>query len=159
MVPLSSSKPRRGPSNASSVVSSASSHRPPISPIGRADSPSLGNDFNPRITSGVSDVSGTERGHLRGISETSVSTQGGPGARSSVGGSNYATPMAENIQLRDLPAARGPTPETGGRPGVVSPLTPPDMVNLSGDYLGARTVDHAPANRRSNFEEKLDEDK
>ena len=104
-------------------------------------------------------MSGTDRGHLRGISETSVSTQGGGvGARSSVGGSNYATPMAESIQLRDLPTQRGITPEAssaGGRPGVVSPLTPPDTVNTTGDYLGARSV----GKRRSNFEERLEEDK
>ena len=160
-VPLAN-KPRRGPSNASSLVSSTSSHRPPISPIGRPDSPPLGNDSNPRITSGVSDVSGTDRGHLRGISETSVSTQGGGvggggGGVSSVGGSNYATPMAEDIPLRDLPAARGPTPEAStGRPGVVSPLTPPDTVNTTGDYLGARNTGNAAAKRKSNFEERLE---
>ena len=157
-VPLAH-KPRRGPSNASSVVSSASSQRPPISPIGRPDSPSLGNDSNLRITSGVSDVSGTDRGHLRGISETSVSTQGGgEGAKSSRGVSNNATPMNEDGALKDLPLARGATPEAG-KQGVVSPLTPPDVANTTGDYLGSKSGGATAGRRKSNFEERLEEDK
>jgi len=79
-------------------------------------------------------VSDSERGHLRGISDTSVSTEG-----------NFATPM-------DMPMAETP----GGRPGAISPLTPPHVEG--GDYLG---VGSSPASggskRKSQFSEKLDE--
>ena len=108
----------------------------------RADSPSLGGaPDNMRITSGVSNVSETDRGHLRGISETSVSTDG-----------NYATPM-EGLGLGGLP------PSGAGR--VVSPLTPPDGANEAGDYLGASEAGGSSPTpnqrKKSNFAEGLDE--
>jgi hypothetical protein len=111
----------------------------------RADSPSLGGvPENLRIASGVSNVSEADRGHLRGISETSVSTDG-----------NYATPTEGGIALGGLP------PQTIGRPNVVSPLTPPHGANEAGDYLGAAepgASSPTPSQRRkSNFAEGLDE--
>jgi hypothetical protein len=114
----------------------------------RADSPSLGGPpENMRITSGVSQVSETDRGHLRGISETSVSTDG-----------NYATPMEGGIALGSLPP-----PTMTGRPNVVSPLTPPEGSNEAGDYLGATeagaTSPTPSQTRKSNFAEGLDEAK
>ena len=78
---------------------------------------------------------------MRGISETSVSTDG-----------NYATPM-EGLGLGGLP------PPGAGR--VVSPLTPPHGVNETGDYLGASEAGASSPTpsqiRKSNFAEGLDE--
>jgi len=146
-------KPRRGASTTSSVSQESQSGRPPISPrhVPRADSPSLGDQ---RITSGVSDVSDTARGHLRGISETSVSTDGN---------GNYATPAAvssEGLGPQNVPETHEGTSEKAARLGVVSPMTPPDMVNVSNDYMGARgtTSTASPMRRKSNFAEKLDEE-
>ena len=103
----------------------------------RPDSPSLGDQ---RILSGVSNISESDRGHLRGISETSISTDG-----------NYATPMGEHgLALQNLPP-RQSEPGVGPRPGVVSPLTPPDGVERSGDYMMAGST-----KRKSNFNEELD---
>ena len=110
----------------------------------RADSPSLGAPpDNMRITSGVSNISETDRGHLRGISETNVSTD-----------DNYATPMESGIRLGTLP------PPIQGRSNVVSPLTPPHGANETGDYLGATSAEASsptPSQRKSNFAEGLDE--
>jgi len=140
-------KPRRGPSttsHSSSVSQESNPNRLPVSPMNapRPDSPSLG---DPRITSGVSDVSHTDRGHLRGISETSVSTDGG---------GNYAAVPASQQQA--IPEVHEES-EAKRRPGVVSPMTPPDMVNISNDYMGARGTPATSSTRRSNFAEKLDE--
>merc|ERR1711939_871521 len=59
--------------------SDGAGHRPNISPLpspraGSSPSPDLQNQN--RIVSGISNLSDTDRGHLRGISETSVSTDG-----------------------------------------------------------------------------------
>jgi hypothetical protein len=97
----------------------------------------------------MSGISETDRGHLRGISETSVSTVGG-----------YATPM-EGLGIRSRAEGDATSPPTGpdGRPLLVSPLTPPEGMQGSGDYLGASTG--TPSNqgprRKSNFSEGLDE--
>jgi hypothetical protein len=113
-----------------------------------------------RITSGVSNVSESDRGHLRGISETSVSTDGaGNGVR---GGS--ATP---GLSLGNLPepAVRPAVQEESKK--TVSPLTPPEGVGQSGsgDYLGAGIAEgqaqgqkpQSLAKRKSNFSEALDD--
>lgn len=102
-------------------------------------------------------MSETDRGHLRGISETSLSSDGFSGA--------YGTPMevpgggAEGLALRNLPAPEmlevGSGSAQGERGAVVSPLTPPDGVGEGegGDYLGAGEVQ---VKRKSNFAEGLD---
>src|SRR4051812_26090516 len=132
-------------SQASTVSRDSQSPRPGISPMHtpRPDSPPLGGDN--RFLSGVSNVSETDRGHLRGISETSVSTDG-----------NYATPLerGEGLALQNMPPRAPPE----GRPNVVSPLTPPSAISDgdSSDYLGAGRSPGS-TRRRSNFEENLDE--
>lgn len=91
--------------------------------------------------SGVSNVSESERGHLRGISETSVSTQG-----------DYATPMESRdrgMRLKDIPDRSEPVQN---RPAVVSPLTPPQ--GTDGDYMSAGPS--SGTRRKSNFNEELD---
>jgi hypothetical protein len=119
----------------------------------RPDSPPLSE--NARFLSGVSNVSETDRGHLRGISEASVSTEG-----------NYATPMErgegrEGLALQNMPPAGG-VHEL--RPNVVSPLTPPSGVGEGegNDYLGAgqggsQQSPTGSTRRKSNFAESLDE--
>ncbi|TVY88458.1 Kelch repeat-containing protein [Lachnellula willkommii] len=138
-------------SQASSIsrMSRTSAPRPGISPVHqlRADSPPLGESASVddtgtgRVASGVSVTSSS---HLRGISDTSVSTEGGA----------YATPgEGLNLARRDLVAS---APEGNTRPNVVSPLTPP--LQEASDYLTASPT--APANtsnRKSQFSEKLDE--
>jgi hypothetical protein len=125
-----------------SVVSRASQNsatRPVISPTQspRAISPSTRDG---RIASGVSNVSESDRGHLRGISETSVSTDGA-----------YATPM-------EAPGVRVTSPGDESRPSAVSPLSPPLAVQESRDYLSAgQNSAGSPSQRRSNFSEELDE--
>ena len=98
-----------------------------------------------RIASGVSNISDSDRGHLRGISETSVSTDG-----------NYATPMESSIAMGGLPP-----PTVGVRPNVVSPITPPQRAGEASDYLNAAQGPSAipmPSQRRkSNFAEGLPE--
>jgi len=136
-----------GASNVSrtSIVSGTSRHRPSISPTSptRADSLTLNETGigRTRIGSDLSSVTESERNHMRGISETSVSVDGSevyptPGERSS------------------------PIPMAGyQRPGVVSPVTPPEVVGEGeGDYVGVHgTIGSADGRRRSNFSEKLDE--
>jgi len=135
--------------SAVSVISQNSRVRPIISPnqSPRANSPAI-NDA--RIASGVSNVSDSDRGHLRGISETSVSTDGA-----------YATPM----ESRDIPIS-GQTPGINTTsPGgdvrqltTVSPLSPPLAVQESRDYLAAgQNSAGSPSQRKSNFSEELDE--
>jgi hypothetical protein len=113
----------------------------------RPDSPPLGE--NARFLSGISNVSETDRGHLRGISETSLSTDG-----------NHATPHEERqgLALGNLSA---PNVLHETRRNVVSPLTPPEGADESatGDYLGAGSPQNArgTTRRKSNFAEGLDE--
>ncbi|KAH7391537.1 hypothetical protein BKA64DRAFT_107644 [Cadophora sp. MPI-SDFR-AT-0126] len=137
--------------------------RPNVSPLpspraGSSPSSDLQNQNQNRIVSGISNLSDTDRGHLRGISETSVSTDG-----------VYATPMERREGIPTPQGqAQGQVRGPDGRPSAVSPLTPPAGVD-SGDYLGARSsqgVAGGPRNpgspsestkRRSNFSEGLDE--
>lgn len=117
---------------------------------------------------------------MRGISETSVSTDGGV----------YATPMGipemEDRGVSPNPIVEEPSSiveQRGGneesRPNVVSPLTPPTALRDSNDYMGAgagvargaaatgssssrlgvRGSPKPDGNRKSMFEEKLDDDK
>jgi hypothetical protein len=132
-----------------SRMSHTSAQRPGISPVHtpRADSPSLGEsaagaEGRPRVGSQISVVSDSERGHLRGISDTSVSTEG-----------NYATPMDPPTSTPRETVVETPS----GRPGAVSPLTPPQPVHESGDYLGAGSPGSGGSKRKSQFSEKLDE--
>ncbi|KAG0649494.1 Kelch repeat-containing [Hyphodiscus hymeniophilus] len=135
-------------SQASTVSRDSHHSRPAVSPMQhtRADSPSLGGlPENPRITSGVSIISDSDRGHLRGISETSVSTDG-----------VYATPLESGVALGGLPPL---TVEK--RPNVVSPLTPSHGSNEASEYLDASPASPTsptPSQRRkSNFAEGLPE--
>jgi len=113
----------------------------------------------------VSHISDSERGHLRGISETSVSTDG-RGERS-----NYATPMEESTGAgvgTFGPGAQGglglgnslgrATVPPNVRPNVVSPLTPPEGGEET-DYLtaGGHRRSGQSGRRKSNFAEGLDE--
>ena len=132
-------------SQASTVSRDSHSPRPGLSTLysPRPDSPSLGNEN--RFLSGVSNVSDTDRGHLRGISETSLSTDG-----------NFATPLErdEGLTLHNMPPHAPPE----GRPNVVSPMTPPSAVSEGegSDYLGGGRSPGS-TRRKSNFEENLDE--
>jgi hypothetical protein len=127
-------------SRASTVSRDSHSPRPAIAHmIPRPDSPSLGDQ---RITSGVSVVSESERGHLRGISETSVSTEG-----------VYATPLGQPLVTPGNLSSRQAESSTS-RPGVVSPLTPPTGVEASGDYMSVGS--RKGGRRKSNFAEELD---
>ncbi|KAH8586853.1 hypothetical protein B0O99DRAFT_585342 [Bisporella sp. PMI_857] len=150
---MMSNIPKRTASQQSGVSEESHSQtlgRPGISPLPtpRVDSPSLGDQ---RITSGVSEISGIDRGHLRGISETSVSTEG-----------NYATPAAEGLGIRG-PSPASPREEdlsgsgVAARPGVVSPLTPPDGIGEGQDYLTSGAAAQANPKRKSNFAERLEE--
>lgn len=113
-----------------------SASRPGISPTHqpRADSPALGGTPDGRVGSEVSVTSASNAGHLRGISDTSVSTDG-----------QYAGPRSEPVG-------------EGSRAGAVSPEEP---AQESGDYLRAGLAPSPSpsphANRRSQFSEKLDE--
>ncbi|KAG4418624.1 hypothetical protein IFR04_008249 [Cadophora malorum] len=129
--------------------SDGAGHRPNISPLpspraGSSPPPDLQNQN--RIVSGISNLSDTDRGHLRGISETSVSTDG-----------VYATPMEIGDGMA-TPQAQAPTRAQDGRPSAVSPLTPPEGIN-SRDYVGARSPGSPSEStkRKSNFSEGLDE--
>ncbi|KAL2061603.1 hypothetical protein VTL71DRAFT_6980 [Oculimacula yallundae] len=118
--------------------------RPSISPLPSPTagvSPSQSHDNQQRIMSGVSNFSETDRKHLRGISDTSVSTEGGL----------YPTPNYAQQQHE--------------RPSAISPITPPAALE-SRDYIDAgpaRAIspsspsDSQSAKRRSNFSELLDD--
>jgi hypothetical protein len=144
--------------SATTDVSQASSgDRPGISPVAtpRSDSPPLraaiGLPDRQKSHSGVSNVSDTERGHLRGISETSVSTDGA-----------YATPMGIPEGRERGLGIQGESGSKVEREKVVSPLTPPIGVSESsgGDYLGVRPPGSSGSvKRKSQFSEKLDDDK
>ncbi|KAL5318176.1 hypothetical protein ACEPPN_013235 [Leptodophora sp. 'Broadleaf-Isolate-01'] len=135
--------------------SEAAAGRPNISPLPSpkaGSSPSL--DAQHRIVSGISNLSETDRGHLRGISETSVSTDGGA----------HATPI-ERLDLSSPQTqnqVQTPAQDGGGlRPSAVSPITPPTALE-SRDYLGVGRSPASPSEsqstkRRSNFSEGLDE--
>ena len=153
-------------SRASSVSRESHSPRPGLATIARSDSPPLGSNDSTRVgfLSGVSSVSESDRGHMRGISETSVSSDG------QRGGSEYATPMEfghganGTPVLRDLPSPAAHSIEEGdgrgARRNVVSPLTPPDGREAAG-YMGSGSRNPGAASpgggRRSNFAEGLDE--
>ncbi|KUJ10397.1 uncharacterized protein LY89DRAFT_689663 [Mollisia scopiformis] len=162
------------PSNSiTSTTTTSTLSRPPVSPVlqnsPRLDGPGQGRE---KFISGMSQLSDSDRGHLRGISETSVSTEGG-------GGVGFVTPLETPGALRGLGAAgagggegRGegsegmvptkvPTPPLRGT--AVSPLTPPQGTGREGgDYLnasgGGSASPGAVTRRRSNFSEELGED-
>lgn len=130
-------------SNASqteSVVSylshGSSSPRPQIS---RGNSPTIPDQ---RIVSGVSNISETDRSHMRGISETSVSTIGA-----------YATP-SEGLGMADH--GSNTAPAVMDRPTAGSPVTPLSATGF-GDYPLAQNGPDSPNPRRSNFSEGLPE--
>jgi len=137
----------------SSISDPIASPHPNISPLPSsplADSPSI---QDPRLVSGVSNISEAERSHMRGISETSVSTIGA-----------YATPSEGGGGSLDHGAGDGAGFHTGpqvlDRPAGVSPLTPQSATGFgTNDYLGARAIGEGrnPNHRRSNFSEGLDE--
>ncbi|KAF4637195.1 hypothetical protein G7Y89_g887 [Cudoniella acicularis] len=133
---------------------SGQQQRPGISPVPspRPDSPPVGSAVGSpprtRIGSGISNVSETDRGHLRGISDTSVSTT-----------AEYATPMESGLAIvsPDTPSSAAGASELP-RQAAISPLTPPEGASQSGDYLGAGLASGSGnQKRRSNFSEKLDE--
>ncbi|KAF8851662.1 hypothetical protein BDZ45DRAFT_678961 [Acephala macrosclerotiorum] len=148
-------------SNASSVShvsdpSNPSPQRPPVSPV-LSSSPDGGAVNRDRFVSGVSNVSESDRGHLRGISETSVSTEDG--------GMPFVTPMeapgaSRGLEIGNVPPA---VPDPPIRTSAVSPLTPPQGVGREGgDYLGAKDgsggKESPITKRKSNFSEELGED-
>ena len=138
---LTSSPSVASHTSATSTISNVSARHPSnpaISPI----APSPNSPEEGRIISGVSNLSETDKGHLRGISETS--------------GVSVAT------------AAAGATGSTGA--GMVSPVSPPKVEGA--DYLSAKggaggegtfgpnDGSGSPGSkRRSNFSEELDESK
>ncbi|APA13888.1 hypothetical protein SS1G_14009 [Sclerotinia sclerotiorum 1980 UF-70] len=143
-----------------STVSRTSGLRPsPISPA-RADSLTLneqaGDTSRDRIHSDLSSVAESDRGHLRQISDTSVSVDG-----------DYGNPPMPDIQVErpnddEHGFERGPFE----RPGIVSPLTPPQGVGegrhhyFGPDSVGAGSMHNAQVadtRRKSNFEENLDD--
>lgn len=84
---------------------------------------------------------------MRGISETSVSTDGGA----------YATPM-EGFAVSAL--TPGPGLGVQERPSMVSPITPPEGGLQARDYVDAGQAgqgESGHAKRRSNFSEGLEE--
>lgn len=92
---------------------------------------------NIRIVSGVSSVSEIDRGHLRGLSETSVSSDG-----------NYATPMQGGAPMSELPVSNIVKP-------TVSPL---GSSRESGNHLSGAPASPSPSqSRKSNFAEGFDE--
>jgi hypothetical protein len=129
------SSPSIGSQTSHTSTVSRVSERPAISPVLTPQLSSPSNEAQPRFASGVSGVSELDRGHLRGISETSQV--------SGSSGGLYVTPM-----------------ETTGRPSAVSPITPPQAGREGVDYLDARATggEGSPSqNRRSNFSEELGE--
>lgn len=95
------------------------------------------------MASEVSGLSDAERGHLRGISETSISTDG----------EVYGTPFEMQME-----GGRREGTETGTGTGI-SPLTPPagGLGVEARDYLGGGGGNGYGGSRRSNFAERLDE--
>jgi len=122
--------------------------------------------------SGLSNVSESDRKHLRGISETSVSTNNDlpfvtpletPGRGlgiASEGGPNAASERGEGAaSYTGIPP---PVPDPPIRATAVSPLTPPQGLEGARDYLGAKNGSSAEKEgvnrRRSNFSEELGDD-
>jgi hypothetical protein len=141
-VPLS-----QGPVHELASQAEKSGQRPgSVGTIPRADSP----------TAAVSNRGGTsvssdfDHGHLRGLSETSVSTDGNLATLVEDGGSNQPS-TAEGQRS---------TPQ-GQRVGAVSPLTPSEITaSSSGDYINkgnGEAQEVQTTSKRSNFSEELDE--
>ncbi|TAQ85813.1 hypothetical protein B7494_g5867 [Chlorociboria aeruginascens] len=130
--PLNSSPSITSRTSRTSSVSRSSGPgaRPPVSP--RADSPPLGSE---------------DHGHLRGISETSVSTDGG----------GHYSPIPLGELEGDVVSSE--------RPGVVSPLSPPVAAGSErrgpghiADYFDKEQSDgESGGEKKSNFIEGVDE--
>lgn len=136
-------------SHASDISEVSASQRPGISPVVRELTDTPDEDARSR-RSGISSEHG---GHLRGISDTSVSTDGAGGA--------YGTPTelpARHEQAVEEPGTA--TTSSVTKPTVISPLTPPQVIQQGGDYLSAGSLarSHSEAKRTSQFKEKLEED-
>ncbi|KAE8450477.1 hypothetical protein EG329_006207 [Mollisiaceae sp. DMI_Dod_QoI] len=137
--------------------------RPPVSPVldaspgANSPSPSGGRD---KFVSGLSNVSESDRKHLRGISETSVSTNNdlpfvtpmetpgrglgvsgasasGGGVRGVGGSSPVINQETENIASSSYNTVPPPVPDPPVRASAVSPLTPPHGLGEARDYMGA----------------------
>lgn len=140
---------RMGIQHSNSVGSDTSgisytSSNPRVSPLNSPCADSL-IDVHPHFMSGVSNMTDSERGHLRGISETSVSTTGGYESPADVGAPQHfghGSPVDMGDRDRERP--------------MINPLTPPSTMGLEGrDYSGGRST--GSSRRRSNFSEELDE--
>ncbi|CAD6453008.1 9f61d75e-31a6-4fba-9b4e-7dcf47082789 [Sclerotinia trifoliorum] len=143
-----------------STVSRTSGPRPsPISPA-RADSLTFneqaGGMATDRVHSDLSSVAESDRGHLRQISDTSVSVDG-----------DYGNPPMLDVQIEGPNDDEHTFDDEFGRPGVVSPLTPPQGVGegrhhyFGPDSVGVGSMHNAQpvdTRRKSNFEEKLDDE-
>ncbi|QSZ32579.1 hypothetical protein DSL72_002157 [Monilinia vaccinii-corymbosi] len=150
-----------------SSVSRASGQSPrhtPISPT-RADSLTLNESFGDlqrgRVHSDLSSVAESDRGHLRQLSDASVSVDG-----------DYGNLPPPKIHI-DRPSDEHALEHKAEGPGVVSPLTPPQEVGDGGqNYFGpdsvsggqnvSTTANEAAAtapdtSKKSNLEGKLDE--
>jgi hypothetical protein len=141
-VPLS-----QGPVHELASQAEKSGQRPgSVGTIPRADSP----------TAAVSNRGGTsvssdfDHGHLRGLSETSVSTDG-----------NYATLVEDGGSNQPSTAEGQRSTPQGQRVGAVSPLTPSEITaSSSGDYINkgnGEAQEVQTTSKRSNFSEELDE--
>lgn len=128
--------------------------------------------------SGMSQMSENDRGHLRGISETSVSTVGGSphhptntsnstATGTGTGATNEGISEGNSERAGEIPPA---VPDPPTRSAAVSPLTPGQKIGEeSNDYLAAKLENDekendkltpgtpASSKRRSNFSEELGE--
>lgn len=174
-----------------SHISSIPPTRPSVSPFASPNySPSHSHDNSPpspetsrRVVSDMSEISESQRGHLRGISETSVSTIGDY-ATPSVGnaprtpGSPFGPEYYSQVWERERSVGSGGKrqdeedeesvlPKDTKRPSIVSPLTPPGGHDGS-DYIGGTATESGSGNvlrgsgsvssggrRKSNFQEGL----
>jgi hypothetical protein len=159
----------------SSSFSQFSETRPSVSPV-MWEGAAAGREG---VISGMSQMSESDRGHLRGISETSVSTVGGsrPSPTSLATPENQTGPAQgqESEEIAEEGGERGAevppaVPDPPTRSTAVSPLTPGQKLNEEGgDYLTAKEEEKEKdekdklspgtpsSKRRSNFSEELGE--
>jgi hypothetical protein len=115
-------------------------------------------------------VSDSDRGHLRGISETSVSTDGGfvtpmerPGNRGLGIQERGVSPLPDRgvspLPDREEPKSAPAPVSEEQRLGIVSPLTPGAPFGGTQRGLAAPGSPSASQKRKSQFEEDLGEDK